>query len=402
MRSRATRAALAIVLAGVQPLLLLGQALGTASSTASAVKPESSAQAQQLALGTGQEGGTPQIPVLKLDFKTQPPVPGAPALPVIVSPILCSPDGVPFLDAPQPPDFMDHAVYSLDPHGATAFSPKSISGLYDVRFRGYFASDSTVGLLVTATQDDKKATGTYTLLPGTPPRSIYTGEHHEYLALFDRGGSYKEKLDLPAAYNFLRLAPLSDGKLVALATDRINSVPHLLLLEADGQVARQIEPPAAMLASPDLQSGESSFDRDRARTLTSLSWWRFVSARQRVLLYQAHSRSPVLEVGSGGAVREVTISAPTDYLLDSVISSNDRWIIRYKKEDDMGASGAGPTSQALPYTVYDVDANDGSLRSRLDVGSGQLFGIACEQDGVFTAFTLGGEKTIRQTADIPR
>jgi hypothetical protein len=352
----------------------------------------------------GQEEGTLQTPALKLDFKAQPPIPGAPALSVIAFPILCSPDGVPFLDAPQPPDYMDHAAYSLDPRGAKAFSAKSISGLYDVRFRSYFVSDSTVGILVTATKDDKKGTGTYTLLPGAPPRSTYTGEHHDYLALFDRDGSYKEALDLPSAYNFVRLAALSDESLIALATDRINRAPHLLLLGPDGQVARQIELPAAMLESPDLQPGGSDSEHDRARALTSLSWWLFVPARHRTLLYQARSRSPILEVGAGGAVREVPISAPKGYVLDGVISSNDRWIIRYKKEnkaEDSGAAGVGPASQLPPYAVYDVDPNDGSLRSRLDIGSGQLFGIACEQDGVFTAFTLNGDKPIRQTAEIP-
>jgi hypothetical protein len=257
-------------------------------------------------------------------------------------------------------------------------------------------------MLVTATKDDKKATGTYALLPGAPPKSISMGEHHEYLALFDRDGNYKETLDLPLAYNFVRLAPLSDGKLVALAMDQINWVPHLLLLDADGQVVRQIELPDAMLNSPDLQSGGSSFEHDHARALTSLSWWLFVPARKKVLLYQAHSRSPVLEVGDGGAVREVSLSAPTGYLLDGVISSNDRWIVRYKKEDGAGAGEASPISQAPPYAVFDVDANDGSLRSKLEIGPGQLFGIACEQDGVFTAFTLNGDKPIRQTADIPR
>jgi len=133
MRSRVTLAALATVLAGVQPLLL-GQATGAVPPTASTTKPESLSQGQPTQ-GTEQEEAVPRVPVLKLDFKTQPAIPGAPALSVIVFPILCSPDGVPFLDAPQPPDYIDHAVFSLDPHGARAFSAKSISGLHDVRFR---------------------------------------------------------------------------------------------------------------------------------------------------------------------------------------------------------------------------------------------------------------------------
>jgi len=200
----------------------------------------------------------------------------------------------------------------------------------------------------------------------------------------------------------MRLAPLSDGNLIALATDRINWVPHLLLLDSGGQVIRQIEPPAAMLDNPDMKPDGSDFEHDRARALTSLSAWRFVPARKRVLLYQAHSHSPILEVGNGGAVREVNLVAPAGYLLDGVISSNDRWIVRYKKEADAGTCGSGPTSRVLPYALYEFDPNDGTLRSKLEIGTGQLFGIACEQDGVFTAFTLNGDKPIRQTADIPR
>lgn len=399
MKSTTIPTVLLAILVGTQ-FVLLGQSpkpalpIGDTKDPVSVPHPTASPAAQ--------EGPVPQVPVVKLDFKAEPAVPGAPTLSVLVSPNLCSPDGAPFFDSPQPPDYVDHVVYSLGPKGAKTFNPKSIPGLFDVKLRSYFASDSAVGMLVTATKEDKKSGNTYTMVPGTPPRSVYLGEHHDYLALFDREGSFKEVLDLPAAYNFVRLASLPDGDFIAVATDRINWTPRLLILGRDGLVTREIAPPGAMMEGPDWRPDGQGVEHDRARAMASLSWWLLIPARQRVLLYQAHSRSPILEVGAGGSVREVPISVPPGFSLDGAVPSNDRWILRYKKEADGGADETNPSSHPSRYALYEMDPNDGSLRSRLEVDIDLLFGVACEQDGVLTAFSVADGKVILKAAELPR
>jgi hypothetical protein len=243
---------------------------------------------------------------------------------------------------------------------------------------------------VNATKDDKHSVESYYALPGISTKKTprYTGEHHEYLVEFGRDGNLKSVLDLPVAYHFHRVAALSNGELLALAYDRTNAVARLLLLDSNGQVVRALVVPSEMQDSPGLVQGQSGPAINRARAETSLSWWLMAPVRQSLLLYQAHSASPVLEVGVGGATREVPLEAPKGYVLDGVVPANDRWIMRYRRQglSDSGQIDARP--EAGNYVLYEVNPSDGSLKTELDTGTGPLFNIACEQDGVITAFSV--------------
>jgi hypothetical protein len=345
-----------------------------------------------------------QIPVAKLDFKPQQAaIPGANGSMAFSSPIVCSPSGIPFVTFIEPSDFGPQTIYSLDPKGGHAFSVKEVPGLYDTNFiHGYFVSDSVVGILVNGTKDSKVAPNTVSIGPKLPPRHIYTGEHHDYLVEFDISGNYKTTLELPERYQFRRLAALQDDTLLALAYDPANLVPMLFLLDSGGNIIRTLQIPAEMVTSPEIVTGQSGDIGKQIRAAGSLSWWIFAPTRNRVLLYQAHSKSPVLEVGAGGAVREVPLHSPKGYVLESVLSANDRWIMRFRKESlsDAGAIDARP--EANNYVLYEVDSSDGSLRRRIEVEGGLLSSLACEQDGVFTAFSVDGEKVTLATADLPR
>jgi hypothetical protein len=318
--------------------------------------------------------------------------------------VLCSSDGIPFVDYPQAPDFMEQIVYSLDPKGARAFSSKSVPDLYDVHFQSFFVGDSVVGLLVRATKDEKHSTTTYNPLPGfsAKPVPYYPGEHHDYLVEFDRDGNYKSTVELPTAYHFWRIGALSDGSLLALGYDRANSVARLLLLDSGGQIVRPIEAPSLTQDSPELRQGESGPEINRARAESSLSWWLFVPSRNRILLYQAHSATPLLEVGAGGALREVPLEAPKGYVLDGVVPANDRWIVRYRRQSLSNNGEIDARPETKNYLLYEVDPANGSLKRQIDPGTGPLFNIACEQDGVMTAFSMDNDKVMRAIAEIPR
>jgi hypothetical protein len=263
-------------------------------------------------------------------------------------------------------------------------------------------SDSMVGLLVNATKDDTKASNTISMGPGMPPKYVYTGEHHDYLVEFDSSGNYKATSELPKAYSFRRLAALPDDSLLGLAYDRATSAPRLLRLDSGGQVIGSLQIPNKMMNSPELAAGQSGDSLNQIDAEGSLSWWIFVPARHTVLLYQAHTKSPVLEVGAGGSVREVPIQSPKGYVLDSVIPANDRWVMRFRRENLTDSAEIDPRPETKNYLLYEVDSGDGSLRRRIDLATGPFYSIACEQDGVFTAFSLDGEKVNLQTAELPR
>jgi hypothetical protein len=154
--------------------------------------------------------------------------------------------------------------------------------------------------------------------------------------------------------------------------------------------------------SPDIKQGESGPEVNRSRAESSLSWWLFAPSRNRILLYQAHTDHPVLEVGAVGAVREVQLEIPKGYAMDGFVPASDRWIVRYRLKSAPAGGAIDARSESRNYVLYEVDPADGSLRRRIDPGAGSLFNIACEQDGVFTAFSMEDDRVIRRTADAPR
>lgn len=369
------------------------------------------------AVSADKKPGQPEdaIPAVTLEFERQAPIPGVPASPAYMQPILCTPDGIPVVAYPKmsaptqggPVSGLDlmPSIYSFDPKGGHGFSPKAAPGLYDVSYHGYFVSDSIVGIEVRATTDDKQATRNVTTPKGSLSQNIYTGDHHEYILEFDLDGTYRKALQLPDKYSFRRVAALPDDTFLALAYDEGNRVARLLLLDSDMQILRPVQIPAKMEDDPALRQGESGNMLNGGKAETSLSWWLFAPVRNRIVLYQAHSKSPVLEVGAGGSVREVALDAPDGYVLDDILPANDRWLVQFRKQDlaETGEMDARP--QTHNFVLYEADPNDGSLKRRIDLPAVDkdhpATFIACEQDGLVNAFISDGGHMLRYTADIP-
>lgn len=383
-------------------VLLLLTCLANAQSTKEGSSPNPVSENPEIEPVPPDEGfGT--VSTIHLEFKPQDDIPGASSSPAISSPILCSADGIPFISVPEPPSYTSQTVYSLDPKGAHSFSVQSAAGLYDSRFLNFFSGESEVGILVNATADPKKSQYTIESPSGATTEGMgFGGDHHEYIVEFDRNGSYKATLELPHQYSFHRVAQLPDGNLLALAYERANAVARLLLLDSEGQIVRPLEIPQGMEDDPQLRMGESGGDLNRAHAETSLSWWLFASVRQHVVLYIAHANAPFLEVGSGGAVREVPVERPEGYLVDGMVSSNDRWIVRFRKEHLSDNTQIDRRPESQNYVIYELNPGDGTLKARIDSTSSPGFGLACEKDGVLTGLsTTPDSKYLLMTAQLP-
>ena len=397
---------LVLSLAGVQlaGLAALSQMSPTTAPSPTATPASSLKHVIPAAEGAGSEDeSAADLPVVKLEFKLQDPISGAQGSSAFLTPIVCSPDGVPFVSFIDPKSFGPQTIESLDPKGGHEFSAKAISDLYGIDFfRSYFVSDTMVGVLVHATTDDKKAANTIPMGPGLQPRAVYTGGHHDYLVEFDSNGGYRKAVELPGRYQFRSLAALPDDNLLALGFDRANSVPQLLVLGSDGQVARTLQIPSEMQDSRALVEGQAGGTVERAKAESSLSSWIFASVRHKVLLYQVNASVPVVEVGAGGAVREVHVQFPRGYALDSVIPADDRWLMRFRRQNlsDSGAIDASP--EAGNYVLYEVNPSDGSLRRRVEMATGPFYSVACEQGGVIKAFSVEDGKVRLETAELPR
>jgi len=350
------------------------------------------------AMADGERQSATSIPVVSLTFKAGAAIQGVPSPSAFISPIICSSDGVPFVDFPLPPDYMAQAIYTLSSKKATKFSTDTVPDLYDIIPKGYFVGESDVGILVHATRDPKRASYTIVIVPGSAGRPVYQGEHHDYIVEFDMDGAYRRTVDLPTSVEVLRVAALPDDNLVAVAYDNVNRVARLLLLNPEGELIRPLQIPSQMENETRLQEGQTGGELNRVKAAASLSWWLMVPSRHKLVLYVAHSSGPFLEIGAGGVTREVPIERPPGFMIDAPISSSNRWIVRFR-DDNPADFEFNSRAKSGNFRLYEVDPGLGTLVRRIAVNDGSLLSIACEKDGVFTAFTDDGTKLILKTAD---
>jgi hypothetical protein len=201
---------------------------------------------------------------------------------------------------------------------------------------------------------------------------------------------------------FWRVEALEDDSLLALAYDRVNSVPRLLVVDTDGKIIRTLAVPQGLTQNPQLKEGSSGDFLRQAKAEQTMSWWQFAPVGKKVLLYQARSHAPLLEVGEGGAVREIPLDAPKGYTLENVIPANDRWLMMFRR-DSLETEGKTVDAHAESgnFVLYELDPNDGSLKRQIDLAASGDFEFSCEMDGSLIGF-LTSEKVMRVTAEIGR
>jgi len=409
MRKRISIAFVLLAWLAGSAFTLLGQTASSPAAQASGNTPPQQKSLQKPITKPAQgqdtaEDSVEQVPITTLEFKPGGTVPGVKGSPAYTNPVLCSADGIPYVSFLDIGNLGMQTVTSLDPKGGHVFSAQAAQGLYDINnIQAYFVAQSFVGLLVNATKDSTKSSQTINLGKGIPPRAVYTGEHHDFLVEFSLDGNFKTAVELPDSFHFWRITALPDDSILVLGYDRINARPHLVILDSGGEIKRTLQIPAQMDEDPVLAQGQAQEDMvKQSLAESSLSWWLFASARQKTLMYQAHKNVPILEVGAGGVVREVTIEHPKGYAIETILPSNDRWLIRYRKEGLADSGEIDLSPKARNYVLYEVDAADGSLKRRIEIADGQFYSATCEKDGAVTAFTIDQDKINLLSADLGR
>jgi len=364
------------------------------------------------------ESAEDDVPAYTLQFHEQEkPIGGFVASPLIQEPVRCSTDGTPFfnmLDIPsskdQSFDPFKQTVYSVSSKGAHSYSIKTLPDLDNVRFLALDADDSKVVLLVTGTSKDGEAGSSSASPPppstGSPIQALLMGK--PYLAFFDHDGNYQKSAKLGVTYFARDFALLPSGEFIVFGFDEIKSVVRISLLDSDGGYLRDIPYSGELTSDPAFEETKSGtdFERESALMKSSFGSWHLAHARGKVLLYEPDSKAPVLEIGSGGARREVPLSLPKGFYLEAFMPSSDRWIAR------LGEDGPNKPARGFAGTSYnknqlfELDPSDGSARYRIDLGNEvevNPYTIACEQDGKFLAYkTDKDSKFTLVTADIAR
>ena len=312
---------------------------------------------------SGKAAVPPSIPVVDLNFKDDPSVAGLAASPVLAYPLECSTDGKLFVEMLAPPDFSKRELYAVSPSkGAYRLDGTQMSDLHDVTITSYYPTPSLVAFLVYATRDT------------TEPRKA---EHHYYLATFDKDFAYKRAVQIPDQFHPLHIGAFDDGVFLISGADEERML-RLFLLNADGSVLRVLDSP-------------TEFGRGYKKLIrisSELAHGRISPAAQMVpfldsiLLISRSSRIPVLEVKSGGAIREVQLDLPKgmDYVVDSFVpSSDDKWYVRFNVVAPPGKAFSNDP------ILYKVDPSNGKLLEQFHPVGALGSEIACVSDGRFLA-----------------
>jgi urease beta subunit len=355
------------------------------------------------------EGPTsqPDLPTVKLEFSEAKAVSGVTGSPLIGNQKQCGPDGAVFVQMAVAPFYREKQVVALGgPDGSRIYSLSLVpNNLHDVTLVDYSPTSSEVAFLVRATEDAEQKE----YRASTPDGKVdagkgYRGEHHNYILIYDRKGSYKSTVDLPADAIFTRLGELEPGEFVLLGYDPVNRAAGLRLVSSSGKLLRTLQLPSKMENDASLEQGETGGAVEVAKAVAGLSHWQFTSTRGKIVLSRPGAAGVVLEVGSGGAVREVPLESPPAYELDGFVPANDRWLVRYRRKDLPERGGIDANGSSGNFVLFDVNPLDGSLRRGLELpGRSSVFGIGCESEGEVTMVGLNDKLQFQiSRADIPK
>lgn len=315
------------------------------------------------------------VPVEVLAFSAVESDPSLSISPVLSFPPHCASDGSLFLDMLDPKDPRDHTVIAVRGKKTQTYLPLKIPDLHDVFVMNYFPSDSIVGFLVRATRESPGAAG-----PGRSPAGVEWSKYHNYIAIFDRNGSYKESIELAMNYSLSHLAVFPSGDFLVSGYDRVNSALQLLYLDSSGKIIRTLQIAASRLAADgNAPYGSAQSMMESTQLLGSIV---FTAYNQDILIWRRNSNDPILDVAPGGTAREVPLQLPPRSVFVNMIDANDRWVAQFRSSSAVQDSPLNPKE----YSYYTLRAHDGSLVSKLIQSGITPLSIACENAGTYTAF----------------
>jgi hypothetical protein len=308
---------------------------------------------------------------------------------IAISPVTtlpqCDTEGYLFLGLLDPKDLNKHTVVSLRGKQSQTYLPSAISDLHDLFIFDFFPSKSKVGFLVRGAKEPPGSPG-----PGKSRAGIAWNNYHNYIAEFDRNGSYKESIELPVSYHLSRLAIFPAGEFLVAGYDQLNSSVRLLLLNASGQIVRTIDLPGSRTpAAGDAPNRSIEAAQATTKLMGSIV---FTPYNEDILVWRANKNDPVLDVNSGGGVREVPLPAPPGFVFVDLIPSNDRWVGHFRIQRAIENSPF--TSDT--YSYFELRPQDASISSKLLIPDDVPQHLACESDGSYITYRMDKDNKLVQ------
>ena len=329
-------------------------------------------------------------PLYRISFKPGDPVPGIGAMPAIRLPFECTGDGTVYITmvqalgtGPKPANLSPYSPsllltsVSLS-HEAHSFPLDQVPDLYDLHEIGDYVSESKVVFLVRATRENKQTPQSVAAADGTKseaPRNIT--EHHFYIIMFDRDGSYQKTIEIDAGFHLNQLALFSTGNFLAQGYEEADHIPKLAMLKDDGTLLKWIEFPKG--DAPESALGTK--DASGKGAAVYIAPVQFIGQGHFIYLVQNKTKFPLLEINEAGAVREIKPHLPEGVQINMLVPSDENLYARMNEIQDG--------------SIYELNLQDGAILRRFQVeNNGSSADVACIHDGKFLSFEHGEGKLV--------
>jgi hypothetical protein len=272
------------------------------------------------------------LPITTVNLAGGKPLIGLPSTTVMGSPMLCSPDGNMFVEVfanPKNPVYRFPDLYKVSTSGEVKQLNLPVPTEYQQLFLdSVFPGENSFVSLIQASSKKNRSSD--------PPKT-----KADFISLIDLGGDSPKLIELHLNFQPLRLAVLPSGRFIVLGFDTANLVPVLAYLNDDGTFLRSIDldnrtydNSKELKDTYNIKNSEGDAAK-RKQIMSALSSASFVPHGSKVLFVQAGSNLPIHILGESGDEGTVSISLPSNYLIQNVLGSErtDTWVIRAQKMD---------------------------------------------------------------------
>lgn len=302
----------------------------------------------------------------------------------------CDADGNPFVKTFGPDGLQ---ILGFTQKGVIAFATNQMTDIPEARATDFFVANSTLYVLVTGIENARKQEIIYKDEAGQEKKRLETtGDERDYIARFDRDGSYRGSLKLDFNFHPIQLAALDSGNFVVAGLDQ-NRVPRVGLLDSSGQLVKYLQLPKDITDKP--KSAEKSFATSGLPASVDViaMFAQFHPYNGNMLLVRAGTDTPIYEIRESGEVRTVRVKLPNGLTMDHLIPSSRNWFIDVRRSLLAEESG----------TIYEISPETGKpLRLyRIENKDGLKEALACEAEGTFSGIRhqRGRLTVIRGTAE---
>lgn len=289
------------------------------------------------------------------------------SLPAIA--VQCDSDGAPYVKLLG---FDGLEILGFTSKGVVTFATSQMTDIPQPRIESFFVG-SSVYVLVTGIENARQEEVVYTDEEGKPLKRLETkGEPRDYIARFDRDGSYRGALKLDSDFHPLQVAAFDSGTFVAAGLDG-SKKPQVVLLKSSGQILKYLEMPKNLARAK--RAEKSSSESGVAWPTDVIAMFTQLYFDDGLVLLVRAGTALIYEIQESGEIRAVRTMLPSDMAVDHLVRSDRNWFI---------AARSNPLDEQSE-SIYEVHPKTGAVLAKYRIlkTNGSSATVSCRNQNSF-------------------